>query len=78
MFSHSGRGGGRAGTPTKQLSPCATTAEPTHRQPVVHNRISHCDETPVHRNKERPLLTATKESPRVATKTQCGQKEINF
>ena len=41
--------------------------------PVLHKR-SHHSEKPVHRNKEQSLLTATRESPRKATKTQHSQQ----
>ena len=54
-------------------SPHATTTEPVHLEPVLRNR-SHRNEKPAHRNEEQPLLTATRESPHTATKTQCSQK----
>ena len=33
-----------------QLSPCATTTEPSRLEPVLHNSRSHCKEKPAHRN----------------------------
>ena len=45
--------------------------DPTRLVPVLHNKRSHRN------NKEQPLLTATRESPCTATKTQCSQKQIN-
>ena len=71
----------------KQLSPCATTTEPAlyspratttevaHLEPVLCNKRSHHNEKPAHCNKEEPLLNATRESPRAATKTQCSQNK---
>ncbi|CAN0357406.1 unnamed protein product, partial [Rangifer tarandus platyrhynchus] len=37
---------------------------------VLHNERSHCNERPVHRNKEWPQLAPTRESWHTATKTQ--------
>ena len=48
--------------------------KPAHLESVLHNKRSHLNEKPVHRNKEQPPLTATRESPHAATKTQCSQK----
>ena len=48
--------------------------KPTCLEPVLHNKRSHRNEKPVHRNEEKPPLTATRESPRAATKTQHSQK----
>ena len=48
--------------------------KPTHLEPMLLNKRSHHNEKPVHRNKELPLLTRTRESPRAAMKTQCNQK----
>ena len=36
----------------EQLSPCATTTEPTCLEPVLHNKRSHCNEKPAHHNEE--------------------------
>ena len=36
------------------LSPHTTTTEPTHLEPVLHNKRSHRNEKPVHRNEEYP------------------------
>ena len=47
--------------------------KPTHLEPVLHNKRSHRNEKPSHHNKEQPPLTATRESPRAATKTQHNQ-----
>ena len=62
--------------------PRATTTEarvlrllkPECLEPVLHNKRSHRNEKPPHHNEEWPPLTATRESPRAATKTQCSQK----
>ena len=48
--------------------------KPTHLEPVLRNKRSHCNEKPVHCNKEQPLLTSTRERPCAATKTQCSEK----
>ena len=49
--------------------------KPVSLEPMLHNKRSHCNEKPMHRNKEQPPLAATRESPRAATKTQCSQKK---
>ena len=43
-------------------------------EPMLHNKRSHPNEKPAHCNKEQPPLTATRESPCAATKTQHSQK----
>ena len=48
--------------------------KPTRLEPVLCNKRSHCNEKPVHCNKEQPPLAATRESPRAATKTHHSQK----
>ena len=47
---------------------CATTIEP-----VFRNKRCHCNQEPVHRKEEEPLLATARESPHVATKTQCNK-----
>ena len=43
-----------------QLSPCAAaTKVPTHLEPVLSNKRSHCNEQLVHCIEEQPLYTAT-------------------
>ena len=37
---------------TEQLSPCATTTEPAHLEPMLRNKRSHRNEKPAHRNEE--------------------------
>ena len=59
---------------TEQLGPWATTTEPAHLEPVLHNRRGHDSERPAHRVEEWPPLAATRESPRTETKTQHSQK----
>ena len=59
------------------LSPRATTTEARMPRALLHNKRSHRNEKPVHRNKEKPPLTATRESPHAAMKTQRSQKLIN-
>ena len=44
--------------------------KPAFLELVVHNKRSHGNEKPTHRNEEQPLLAATRESLRAATKTQ--------
>ena len=43
---------GRIPQAVEQLGPCATTTEPGHLEPVLHNKRSHRNEKPVHRNEE--------------------------
>ena len=43
-------------------------------EPVLCNKRSHRNEKPAHHNQEQSPLTATRESPRAATKTQHSQK----
>ena len=48
--------------------------KPVHLEPMLCNKRSHRNKKPVHLNEEQPLLAATRESPRAATKTQHSQK----
>ena len=48
--------------------------KPARLEPVLHNKRRHHNEKPAHCNEEQPPLTATRESPRAATKTQHSQK----
>ena len=48
--------------------------KPACLEPVFRNKRSHCNEKTAHHNKEQPPPTATRESLRTATKTQCSQK----
>ena len=48
--------------------------KPTNLEPVLLNKRSHHNEEPTHRNEEKPPLTATRESPCTAMKTQPSQK----
>ena len=50
--------------------------KPTFLELVVHNTRSHGNEKPTHRNEEQPLLAATRESLRAATKTQHSQNKL--
>ena len=50
--------------------------KPGYLEHMLHNKRSHHNEKPVHHNKEWPLLAATGESPRAATKTQYSKKYI--
>ena len=65
---------GRVPHAAEQLGPCATTTEPAHLEPVLHNKRGRDSERPTHRNEEWPPLAATRESPRTETKTQHSQK----
>ena len=56
------------------LSPRAATTEACVPRAVLHNERSHRNEKPPHCNEEWPPLTATRESPCAATKTQHSQK----
>ena len=58
----------------EQLGPWATTTEPAHLEPVLHNKRGRNSERPAHHDEEWPLLAATRESPRTETKTQHSQK----
>ena len=49
--------------------------KPTHLEPMLHNKRSHRNEKLAHHNEEQPPLTATRESPHTATKTQRSQKK---
>ena len=75
----------------EQLTPCTTTSEPfalvhaSHTYwsrtteghvPRAHaHKRNHCNEKPMHRSEEQPLLTANRERPHVAIKTQHSQKK---
>ena len=50
--------------------------KPAQLEPMLCNKRSH-HEKPTHCNEEWPRLTATRESPCAATKTQCSQKLKN-
>ena len=58
------------------LSPCATTTEACTPRARVPNKRSHRSEKPVHHNEEEPPLTATRESPRAATKTNAAKNKF--
>ena len=64
---------GRIPHAAEQLSPCTTTTEPAHLEPVLRNKRGRDSERPAHRDEEWPPLTATGESPRTETKTQHSQ-----
>ena len=53
----------------EQLGPWATTTEPAHLEPVLHNKRGH--------DREWPLLAATRESSSTETKTQHSNQSIN-
>ena len=57
----------------EQLSPCTTTTEPAHLEPVLRNERGRDSERPAHRDEEWPPLAATGQSPRTETKTQHSQ-----
>ena len=48
--------------------------KPARLEPVLHNKRSHHNEKPMHRNEVQPPLAATRESLRAAMKTQHSQK----
>ena len=49
--------------------------KPVGLETVLCNKRSHCNEKPTHRNEEQPLLAPTRETPRLAMKTQRSQKK---
>ena len=65
---------GRIQHAAEWLGPWATTTEPAHLEPVLHNRRGRDSERPVHCDEEWPPLAPTRESPRTETKTQHSQK----
>ena len=58
----------------ERLGPCATTTEPVHLEPVLHNKRGRDTERPAHRDEEWPPLAATRGSPCTETKTQHSHK----
>ena len=58
------------------LSPGLQLLRPVYLRPVLHNKRSHRNEKSIQYNEEQPLLTATRESPCKAMKTQYSQKCI--
>ena len=58
-----------------KLSLRAAITEPACLEPMIRNKRNYSNETPAHCKKEWPPLTATRESLRPATKTQCSQKK---
>ena len=52
--------------------------KPTRLEPVHRNKRSQNNEKPEHHNKEKALLTATRESPDTATKNQGSHKQTNY
>ena len=48
--------------------------KPTCLEPMLHNNRSHNNEKPMHHKEEQPLLSAVRQSPHTATKTQHSQK----
>ena len=37
--------------------------KPVHLEPMLYNKRSHCNEKPMHCNKEQPLLATTRRKP---------------
>ena len=61
------------------LSLCSRAHEPqllklARLEPMLYNKRSHHNKKHRHRNEEQPQLTAARESPCAATKTQRSQK----
>ena len=50
--------------------------KPAFLELVVHNKRTHGNEKPTHHNEEQPLLAATRESLRAATKTQHSPSKL--
>ena len=65
--------GHRAGV-SQLLSPHAAATEALTLASLLHKR-RYCNEKPRNHNKEQPPLTATRESPCAAKKTQCQNKQ---
>ena len=59
----------------EQLGTWATIAEPARLEPVLRNKRGRDSERPAHRDKERPPLATTRESPRTEMKTQHSQNK---
>ena len=49
--------------------------KPAHLEPVLRNKRSHLHEKPTHCNEKWPPLSATRENPHAAIKTQHSQKK---
>ena len=64
---------GRVPHAAEQVSQCATTTEAGCLEPVLCNEKPR-SEKPRHHNKEKPPLSATRESPGMSTKIQHSQK----
>jgi len=48
-------------------------------EPLLHSRRNHCSENPIcTASGEQPQLTAARESPGTATKTQSSQNKIEI
>ena len=62
---------GKRSHATEQLSPCATTTEPTFHN---HQYLTPLGLEPVYHDEEWPPLAVTRESLHIARKTQCSQK----
>ena len=52
-------GSGKSPHASGQLSPCITTTEPRHLEPVLHNEKSHLNETPTHHSQRGTLQLDT-------------------
>ena len=52
--------------------------KPARLGPMLRKARGHHNEKPAHRSREWPPLATTRESPRVAAKTQCSQKLNKF
>ena len=70
-------GSGKIPHSVVQLGPLATTTEPAHLEPVLHNKRGHYSERPAHRDEEWPPLAATRENPSTEMKTQHSNQSIN-
>ena len=56
------------------LSPCtAATEKPVHLEPVLCNKRSHSEKTPMHGNEEQPPLAATRGSLCAPKRAQSNQ-----
>ena len=58
-----------------QLSPCATTTEPTRLEPMLHNKRRHCNENSAHCKLESSTHSPQLEKTCAAVKTQHSQKK---
>ena len=70
----SGPGPGRSHVPWGNWAREPRLLRPVRLEPVLQNERGHRSGRPAHHSEEWPPLTAARERPHAATKTQCSQK----